>query len=96
LGLTARARAARCDPEDPIGTISLKLPSSLHHGVRELAKREGLSVNQIIASAVAEKLSALMTEDYLNERAARGSREQFEAVLGKVPDVEPDDRDRLD
>lgn len=81
---------------EAIGTISLRLPRSLHHGVRELAKRESLSVNQIIASAVAEKLSTLMTEDYLNERAARGSREQFEAVLGKAPDVEPDDRDRLD
>jgi hypothetical protein len=53
-------------------------------------------MNQIIATAVAEKLSALMTEDHLTERAARGSRERFEAVLRKVPDVEPEERDRLD
>ena len=79
-----------------MSTLSLRLPSSLHRGVKELAQREGVSMSQIIVTAVAEKLSALMTEDYLNERAARGSREQFEAVLGKVPDVEPDDRDRLD
>lgn len=52
-------------------------------------------MNQIIATAVAEKLSALMAEDYLEKRAARGSRERFEAVLRKVPDVEPDERDRL-
>jgi len=37
-----------------------------------------------------------MTEDYLEERAARGSRKRFEAVLEKVPDVEPEERDRLD
>jgi len=55
-----------------------------------------VSMNQIIATAVAEKLSALMTEDYLEERAARGSRKRFEAVLEKVPDVEPEERDRLD
>ena len=79
-----------------MSTLSLRLPSSLHRGVKELAKREGVSINQIIATAVAEKLSALMTEDYLEERAARGSRERFEAVLRKVPDVEPDERDRLD
>jgi len=53
-------------------------------------------MNQIIATAVAEKLSALMTEDYLAERAARGSRERFEAVLRKVPHVDPDEQDRLD
>lgn len=77
-------------------TVSLRLPNSLHRGVKDLAKREGVSMNQIIATAVAEKLSALMTEDYLEERARRGSRERFEAVLAKVPDVEPEERDRLD
>ncbi|MFW6087681.1 MAG: toxin-antitoxin system HicB family antitoxin [Myxococcota bacterium] len=79
-----------------MSTLSVRLPGSLHRGVKELAKREGVSMNQIIATAVAEKLSALMTEDYLEERAARGNRERFEAVLEKVPDVEPDERDRLD
>ena len=79
-----------------MSTLSLRLPSSLHRGVKELAKREGVSINQIIATAVAEKLSALMTENYLEERAARGSRERFEAVLRKVPEVEPEERDRLD
>ena len=76
--------------------FTLRLPSSLHRGVRELAKREGVSMNQIIATAVAEKLSALMTEDYLEERTARGSRQRFEQVLRKVPDIEPEGRDRLD
>ena len=79
-----------------MSTLSLRLPRSLHRGVKELAEREGVSMNQIITTAVAEKLSALMTEDYLEERAVRGSRERFKAVLDKVPDVEPEERDRLD
>ncbi len=79
-----------------MSTVSLRLPSSLHKGVKQLAEREGVSMNQIIATAVAEKLSALMTEDYLAERAARGSRERFEAVLRKVPKLAPEPRDRLD
>ena len=53
-------------------------------------------MNQIISTAVAEKLSALMTADYLEERARRGTRERYEAVLRKVPEVEPEERDRLD
>jgi hypothetical protein len=79
-----------------VARVSVRLPDSLHRGVKELAQREGVSMNQLIATAVAEKLSALRTEDYLAERAARGSRERFEAVLAKVPDVEPEERDRLE
>jgi hypothetical protein len=39
---------------------------------------------------VAEKLAALMTVEYLEERARRGDRSRFERVLSKIPDVEPD------
>ena len=79
-----------------MSTLSLRLPDYLHKSVRELAQKEGVSINQLITLAVAEKMSALMTEDYLAERAKRGSREKFDAILAKVPDVEPDEQDRLD
>lgn len=78
-----------------MGTLSLRLSASLHGKLRELASREGVSINQFIATAVAEKVSALMTEDYLRERAARGSRDKLRTVLARVPDVEPDEHDRL-
>lgn len=77
-----------------MSTLSLRLPDSLHNGVKELASKEGISINQFIATAVAEKMSALMTEDYLRERAKRGSREKYEAALAEVPDVEPEEYDR--
>ena len=76
-------------------TISVRLPDSLHETVRELARRDNVSINQFIALALAEKVSALKTEEYLKERAQRGDRAGFEAALARVPDVEPDDRDRL-
>jgi len=79
-----------------MSTLSLRLPDYLHNSVRELAKQEGVSINQLITLAVAEKMSALMTEDYLEKRAKRGSRAKYEAVLAKVPDVEPEEYDRLD
>ncbi|OYQ62348.1 hypothetical protein B9G53_22635 [Pseudanabaena sp. SR411] len=42
----------------------------------------------------AEKIAALMTEGYLKELAKRGSRAKYEAILAKVPDVEPEVYDR--
>ncbi|HFD39325.1 MAG TPA: toxin-antitoxin system HicB family antitoxin [Anaerolineae bacterium] len=78
-----------------MSTISLRLPNSLHGTVRELAKRESISINQFVTLAIAEKVSALMTEDYLEERAKRGSRSRFERAMAKVADVEPEAHDRL-
>lgn len=75
--------------------LSLRLPDSLHRQVKELAAQEGISINQFVATAVAEKMSALMTEEYLQERARRGSRAKYEAALAQVPDVEPDESDHL-
>jgi predicted transcriptional regulator len=78
-----------------MSTLSLRLPDSLHKRVRELAEQEGISINQFISTAVAEKMAALLTVDYLEERARRGSREKFLAVLAKVPDVAPDPNDEI-
>ena len=76
-----------------MSTISLRLPESLHKKVRELAKAEDVSINQLISTALAEKMSALMTVEYLEERAARGDRGKFERAMGKVRDNEPDEGD---
>ena len=78
-----------------MSTLSLRIPHSLHRELRDLAEREGVSINQIISSAVGEKVASLKTLDYLRERARRGSRQLFDAVLAKVPDVEPEEFDRL-
>jgi len=75
--------------------LIIRLPESLHRKLAEVAKSEGISINQLINSAVAEKMSALMTEDYLQSRARRGSKRKFAAVLAKVPDVEPEESDRI-
>jgi hypothetical protein len=78
-----------------MGTISLKLPKSLHKAAHELAKSEKISMNQLITLALAEKLAALTTAEYLEERSNRASRVAFEKAMAKVADVEPDERDRL-
>jgi hypothetical protein len=78
-----------------MSTISLRLPESLHRKVRELAQAEDVSINQLITTALAEKMSALMTVDYLRERGALGDRAAYDAVLSKVRDVAPDEGDEL-
>ena len=74
-------------------TINLELPESLHKKARDLAKRENTSINQLISSALAEKISAIMTEEYITNRAKKGSKTKFSEALTKVPDTEPDDFD---
>jgi hypothetical protein len=78
-----------------MSTLSLRLPDSLHKRVREFAQQDGISINQFISTAVAEKLAALKTVEYLEDRAKRGSRKRFRAVLAKVPDVPPEPEDEL-
>ena len=78
-----------------MSTISLRLPDSLHKQARKLAESESVSINSLITLALAEKLSALMTEEYLEKRANRGNRKKFLRALSKVSKEKPDARDRL-
>ncbi|MBI5102326.1 MAG: toxin-antitoxin system HicB family antitoxin [Nitrospirae bacterium] len=72
-----------------MSTLSLRLPESIHRHIRDIAKKEGVSINQFISSAVSEKISALMTEDYLKQRAKRAKKEDFKKILAKVPSRKP-------
>jgi len=78
-----------------MSTISLRLPDSLHESVRDLAKEDNISINQFVATALAEKMSALITEQYLSERARKGSKDKFKAAMSKVKDIEPEAKDIL-
>jgi predicted transcriptional regulator len=78
-----------------MSTMSIRLPESLHERARKLAKTEGVSVNQLIATALAEKISALDTVSYLKERAARGSEAAFREGLSRVPSGSPVPGDEL-
>jgi len=53
--------------------------------LKNLSKKDKISLNQLINSTVTEKISALETEDYLKERAQDGSLEKYLKVLNKVP-----------
>ena len=78
-----------------MSTLSVRLPESLHKRLKEMAEKEGISMNQFITLAVSEKVSTLLTVDYLKERSRRGDRRTFEQLLEKIPDTDPDEFDRL-
>lgn len=78
-----------------MSTMTIRLPESLHDQLKDLAKAEGISINQFLVVAAAEKMSALKTVEFLEAEAKLSSREGFERVLSKVPDVEPEETDRL-
>ena len=78
-----------------MSTLSIRLPNSIHQHAKRLAQTEGVSVNQLVSSALAEKLSALDAERYLNERAARGREVDINAILAKVSKTEPEPEDRI-
>ncbi len=78
-----------------MNTLNLQLPDSLHKQLHEWAAREGVTVDQLASSALSEKMAALLTQEYLEARAARGTRAKLEGVLAKVRDVEADENDRL-
>ncbi len=78
-----------------MSTLSVRLPDSIHREVRELAKEDGVSINQFISLALAEKVSALRTVDYLRGRAKRGSASDLLEILDAAPDVEPEEQDKV-
>lgn len=77
-----------------MSALTIRLPESLHQNIKDLARSEGISVNQFIASAAAEKMASVRTLDYLRREAAAGKREDFERFLGAVPDVPAGDDEK--
>ncbi len=72
-----------------MSALNVRLPDSIHRHIGEIAKRDGVSINLFISSAVSEKISALMTEEYLANRAKRARKGAFKKVLDRVPKRKP-------
>jgi hypothetical protein len=64
--------------------FALRLQPALMEEARKVAQAEGVAVNQLINVALAEKLSALRTEEYFAERAVRGNAGRALGILGRA------------
>ena len=74
----------------------LRLPKSLKDEVTKVAKRDGTSVNQFIAMAVAEKVAAMETEQFFIDRAQKADLDAFRAILFRANGREPQPNDRIE
>ncbi|WP_245969428.1 hypothetical protein [Thiocapsa rosea] len=75
--------------------MALNLPESLLDAARKAAARDGTSLDHFLVIALAEKLSALQTEDLLAKRASQADFAQYADVLSRVPDRPPSPGDEL-
>ena len=76
-------------------TYPLRLPRSVKAAVKRIARKEGISVNQFVATAVAEKLAVLSTATFFAERKARADLPRFRRLLkrkGGTPSRPGDER----
>jgi hypothetical protein len=78
-----------------MSTLTVSLPDSIRRRAETLALSDGISLDQFVALALAEKVAVLDAGTYLAERAKRGDREKFESILSRVPDVAPDRGDEF-
>ncbi len=78
-----------------MSAITIDLPDSLYEKLKEAAAKDRSTAEHLAVVAIAEKLSAFMTVEYLQKRAKRAKLERFEELLSKVPDVEPEEYDKL-
>ena len=77
-------------------TYPLRLPASLKAAVAEISKEDGTSINQFVATAVAEKVAAMKTADYFAARAGEADIEAARRILRRAGGQPPEPEDRLD
>ncbi len=78
-----------------MSSLTFTIPDSIQSQLLEITSKEQVSINQFIASAVSEKLSAFMTDEYILQRSKKASKENFLAVLNEIPNIEPEEFDKL-
>jgi uncharacterized protein (DUF1778 family) len=72
---------------------ALRLPASLKRELEKVARDDGTSLNQFIVTAAAEKLSALKTADFFEERKARADVDAALAIMNRARGEVPQDGD---
>lgn len=71
---------------------TVSLPDDIFRKAEELARAEHVPVEELVSAALAEQFAG---REYLRKRGARASREKFLAALNQIPDIEPEEHDRL-
>lgn len=78
-----------------LSTYPLRLPRSIRTGVELLSKQDGISINQFVSIAVAEKLAMMQAQVYFSERSARSDMSAFDQLMQRTGGEKPRAGDAL-
>lgn len=76
--------------------LQLRLPESIHAQVRKIAKRENLSINQLLVNSISNEIISYETRRFFEQRAKDFDEQEFVAALAEIPRVGPEEKDKLD
>jgi len=78
-----------------MSTLSISLPDSIRHRVEDLAREDGVNVDDFIATVLSQRIAVADADSYVRRRASRGNAQTMLEILAEAPDVEPEANDRL-
>ena len=78
-----------------LSTYPLRLPRSIRASLDRVSKRDGVSINQFVSIAVAEKLAMMEAQTYFVERQARADVAAFDTVMARAGGEPPREGDRI-
>ena len=76
-------------------TLQVRLPDSVHGRLKNLAKQEGVSLNQVLVKAASNEVVRTETRDFFAQAAAIYDPQAFADALAAVPDAEPVEGDEI-
>jgi hypothetical protein len=77
-------------------TFPLRLPVSMKAALEKISERDGTSMNQFLVIAAAEKIAAMETERFFEERRQRADRRAFRLILNRKGGEPPRPDDTID
>lgn len=79
-----------------VSTFPLRLPVSMKAALEKISKRDGTSLNQFLVIAAAEKIAAMETERFFEERKTRANRKAFRRILNRKGGEPPRSEDAIE
>ena len=76
-----------------MSAVQIELPDAVRRRAEELTRQKGISLDEFMIIALIEKLSTILPDDALEERAKSGTSEGFDEFMNGVPDVDPEPPD---
>jgi len=75
--------------------LQIQLPESIHSKIGKIAKKEKLSINQLLVNSISNEIIRYETLHFFAERAKDFKEEEFLAALQEIPQTEPEEFDKL-